>query len=250
MKTNGLGIATITITATYQGYTATKNIEIEVKENPVGNAITVEEAITKEVNDLVEVHGIVGPSLVNKVGFYLMGENAIIAVVTTEAVMTTIEIGHEVVVSGKRDYYTSATGTYGQTCITNAEVIANLYGNNEYNTSYFEETTVTELYGLDHTIDLTTKVYTVTCSYNVYGTQYSSQPQLMDEAGNYFSFYCSGVSQYQWLTDVMKNEDGTYKTGTFEIAVCNWNSKNYYRGCVLSVTLEDGTKVYNNSLKQ
>jgi hypothetical protein len=246
MKTKGTGTATVTITATLNGYTATKNIQIEVATNPLTDAITVEQAIAASLNDEVQVHGIVGPSLVNKVGFYLMGDSAIIAVVTTNEVMNTIEIGHEVVISGKRDYYTSETGVYGQTCITNGAVVANLYGNNSYNTSYFEETTVTTLYGLDYTTDLTTKVYTVTCLYNVYTTQYSSTPQLMDENGNYFAFYCSGAGQYQWLTDVMKNEDGTYKTGTFEIAVCNWNSKKYYRGCVLSVTLEDGTKVYNN----
>lgn len=30
-----------------------------------------------------------------------------------------------------------------------------------------------------------------------------------------------------------------------EIAACNWNSKDYYTGCVLSVIDWDGTKVYN-----
>ena len=30
-----------------------------------------------------------------------------------------------------------------------------------------------------------------------------------------------------------------------EIALCNWNNKTYYTGCVLAVINEDGTKTVN-----
>jgi hypothetical protein len=240
------GTAVITISATHNSKTVTEEITISVKSNVVINGLTVEEAIAAPLEEKVVVKGIVGPSLVNKDGFYLMGDSAIIGVLTTKEVLTTIERGHYVIIEGVRKNYPGKNETFGQTLISDATIVANYYGNNEYNTSYFEEKTITELLELDPAVDFTTTVFKVTCSYNVYKTQFSSQPQLMDENGNYLSFYSSGAGQYQWLTDVMTNEDGTYKTGTFEVALCNWNTKNYYRGCVLSVTLEDGTTIYNN----
>ena len=51
--------------------------------------------------------------------------------------------------------------------------------------------------------------------------------------------YCSSASQYNWL----KAYDG--QEVTVEIAACNWNSKNYYVGCVLAVVHADGTKTLN-----
>ena len=246
LNVDKVGQAVVTITATYNSKTVTETITITVKENPAANALTVEEAIAAELDETITIKGIVGPSLVNKDGFYLMGDTAIIGVlVNSKDIMETIEIGQYVVVEGTRKHYTGSSGAHGQTLISGAKVIANFYGNTNYTTT-FEEKTLQQIIDLDPKVDLTTKVFKVTCSYNIYGTGYSTQPQLIDENGKYFSFYCSGAGQYGWLTDVMKNEDGTYKTATFEVALCNWNNKSFYRGCVLSVTLEDGTKVYNN----
>ena len=69
---------------------------------------------------------------------------------------------------------------------------------------------------------------------------YSSNYKLISTASNtYISLYCSGAGQYDSL---LKQFNG--QTVTIEIAACNWNDKNYWRGCVLSVITEDG-KVYN-----
>ena len=52
----------------------------------------------------------------------------------------------------------------------------------------------------------------------------------------------SGAGQYSWLKAFTGQEV------TMEVAPCNWNSKNYYAGCVLAVVLEDGTKMYPNMI--
>ena len=51
--------------------------------------------------------------------------------------------------------------------------------------------------------------------------------------------YSSSSSQYNWL----KAYAG--QTITVEVAPCNWNEKTSYRGCVLAVVNEDGSKIYN-----
>ena len=66
-------------------------------------------------------------------------------------------------------------------------------------------------------------------SSNIYLTDGSTQVRL----------YCSSASQYSWLKQYAGQEV------TVEIAACNWNSKNYYVGCVLAVINADGTKTLN-----
>ena len=46
-------------------------------------------------------------------------------------------------------------------------------------------------------------------------------------------------SQYNFLKDY----DGQLLT--YNVAVCNWNGKNYYRGCIVSVETSEGTTIYN-----
>ena len=51
--------------------------------------------------------------------------------------------------------------------------------------------------------------------------------------------YCSSANQYNWLKAYAGQEI------TVELAACNWNSKDYYTGCVLAVRNTDGTKTLN-----
>ena len=55
-----------------------------------------------------------------------------------------------------------------------------------------------------------------------------------------FTLYSSSANQYSFL----KQYAGVQVT--LELAMCNWNSKDYYTGCVISVT-KDGVKT-NNTL--
>ena len=234
------GTVVITVSCTYGGKTysdkVTLNVTVDQQEDIYP---TVADAIAAQVGDPVTVKGIVGPSLVNKVGFYLIDESGVIAVETTKAVMETIEIGHEVVIEAKRGINTSSGKTFGQTCLKEAEILVNHYGNHAYPTDAFcGDITVQEFYNLKVSTDYTNCVYTMTATVKGEGNAYYTNISLTDGSTS-IRLYCSSAAQYGWLQEYAGQEI------TMEIAACNWNSKNYYTGCVLSVIHEDGTKTYN-----
>ena len=234
------GTVKITVTATYNGNEYSEEITIVHLEPVNYEFISVEEAVGAEVGETVTVKGIVGPSLVNKVGFYLMGDDAMIAVLTTSDIMTTVELGHEVILQGTKHVNTKGGTTYfGQTCIKDAVILTNYLGAHEYNDDAFiTDKTLADLYNLNPLEDHTTEVYVVKAVVNYVETDYYTSLNLSHD-GTTFNLYMSGAGQYSWLKDFAGQEV------TLEIAPCNWNDKDYYRGCVLSVILEDGTKVYN-----
>ncbi len=234
------GIATITVSCTYGDETYSADLLINVTVDQQEEIYpTVADAIAAQVGDPVTVKGIVGPSLVNKTGFYLIDESGVIAVETTSAVMETIEIGHEVVIEAKRGINTSGGKTYGQTCLKEAEIVVNHYGSHAYPTDAFcGEISVKDFYALSIDTDYTTSVYTMTATVKVEGNAYYTNISLTDGSTS-IRLYCSSAAQYGWL------QEFAGQAITMEIAACNWNSKNYYTGCVLSVIHEDGTKTYN-----
>ena len=234
------GTVTITVTGTYGDQTYSTDVIIDVTVSDDSEQYpTVADAIAAQVDDAVTVRGIVGPSLVNKVGFYLIDDTGVIAVQTTEAVMETLEIGHEVVIEATRGINTSGGKTYGQTCLKDAQVVLNKYGTNDYSTAAFAgEISVADFYALSIDTDYTTSVYTMKATVEVSGNAYYTNIALTDGTTS-IRLYCSSAAQYAWLQAYAGQEI------TMEIAACNWNSKDYYTGCVLSVILEDGSKVYN-----
>ena len=239
------GTATVTVTATYGGTSYSETVEVKVAANVSVESITVADAIKAPIDTEVTVKGIVGPSVVNKNGFYLFGEDgSVIAVLLSSTdEFVGLEIGHEVVLTGMRERYIKDDSyeTHGQTSIVNATIIANYYGNHEYSTEKFvTDKTVEDFYALDKTVDYSTTVFVLTVKIERVTETYSSNYKLISTASNtYISLYCSGAGQYDSL---LKQFNG--QTVTIEIAACNWNDKNYWRGCVLSVITEDG-KVYN-----
>lgn len=242
LNTNNVGTADVTISATYNSVTTTKTITITVAENPLHSAVTVKKAISAELGTEVTVKGIVGPSLVNKVGFYLMDEEGLIAIETTETQMTGLEIGHYVVVKGKRHMNKSdASYTTGQQCINSAEIIANEYGKHELPNSYFKNLDGASFNKLDVNEDHTTEVYIIKGKLSLIETAYYTSLKFIAEDGTEIALYMSGAGQYKSISEKVGNQ-----TATFAIAPCNWNSKNdKYRGCILYATLEDGTVIYN-----
>lgn len=239
------GTTTITVTATHNGNVATWDVIISFAAPVEYEYISVEDAILAEDETTVTVKGIVGPSLVNKVGFYLMGENGLIAVVTTEDIIATLSIGDEVIIQGKRELYIdpSKSGRYGQTAIVNAEVLANYYGNHKYNDSYFiTGKTAADINGLDINEDHTTEVYVMDIVASFYDAGYYTSLTVKDTNGTDLKLYMSGAGQYSWMSDYYG------QTITVELAPCNWNDKkDQYRVCILAIILEDGTKIYNTS---
>ena len=234
------GKVTITVTGSYSGKIYSQKVTIDVTvSKPTEQFPTVADAIAAQIGDAVTVKGIVGPSLVNKVGFYLIDKSGVIAVETTKAVMETIEIGHEVVIEAKRGYNTGSGKTYGQTCLKEATIKDNYFGKNAYPTDSFDgNITLKEFYDLKVSTDYTTNVYTMKATVKVEGSAYYTNISLTDGTTS-IRLYCSSAAQYGWLQAFAGQEV------TVEIAPCNWNSKDYYTGCVLSVINADGSKTYN-----
>ena len=151
-----------------------------------------------------------------------------------------LEIGHEVILKGTRERYVdeSKNPTWaGQTCIVDAKILVNNYGNHEYSTAKFVETTAAEFYNLDAAVDYSTTVFVLTATVNfVDGGRYTSLELVSGDTT--VGLYMSGAGQYTWL------QEFTGQEVTMEIAACNWNNKKYWRGCVLAVRTAEG-KVLN-----
>ena len=231
------GTATVTVTATLGDVSATDTVEITVSAPPTFDADNVQAAIDAEVGETVTIQGIVGPSLVNQTGFYLIDETGVMAILTTSDVMATLELGNEIVLSGTKVHKTKGGSDYfGQTHLGDITVLANYYGTHEYSTeSFVSGLTVQDLHDLDATVDYSTTVFVVTGTVN-FPEGYGSVTVTSGDAS--FSLYHGNAKQYAFLEQFSGQEI------TLEIAACNWNSKTYWRGCVLSVITEDG-KVYN-----
>jgi hypothetical protein len=243
------GVATVTITATYGSYASySTTVTVEMLDANAVDYITVAEAIQVAPNNgeasKVTVKGIVGPSVVNKNGFYFFGEDGSVITVLVNSTdeFAGLEIGHMVILSGERERYVKddASAFTGQTCIVNAVIEANLYGNHEYSTAKFvTDKTGAEFYALDPNVDYSTTVFVLNVTIEVVETPYYTNMNVVAEDGTKIQLYSSGASQFAFLMDYKGQQI------TVEIAACNWNDKNYWRGCVLAVVHEDGSKTYN-----
>ena len=247
MHCKGAGTAIILITASYNGEPTEHKFVITVKANETVDYISVKDAINAADEDIVTVKGIVGPSVVNRDAFYLFGEDgSVITVMFKEvAIFSEVSIGHEIIVTGKREHFVNPekySGNYvGQATIVDAEVVANYYGNHEYSTAKFVTgKTVEDLRNLDIMVDYSTTVFVVEAVVELVETQFYTNIKLLslDETVN-ITLYCSDAKQYSWL----KSYAG--QTVTLELAACNWNDKSYWTFCAIALVNEDGTKVLN-----
>ena len=240
MNCLGAGKATVTVKGAYGGKEYSDTFEITVTVNDDVDYVNVAGAIAANKGDTVTVKGIVGPSLVNKTGFYLIDETGVIAVQTDAETMATLQIGHEVILEAVRHINTKGgTNYYGQTCLNDAKVVSNAYGKHEYSTATFvTDKTLKQVYDLDPMTDYTTTVFVLKATVTVEEAQYYTNIYLTDGNGTQLRLYSSSAKQYNWLKAYAGQEI------TVEVAACNWNDKNYYTGCVLAVIANDG-KVCN-----
>ena len=234
------GTANVTVKGSFNGVEYSENITVTVKANEEFETITIAQAINQAVGEIVTIKGIVGPSLVNKDGFYLFDGTGMVAITTTTDVLATLEIGHEIVLQGKRDCFKDAAKTHaGQIAISNCTVLANYYGEHDYPTDKFiTGKTLLDLYNLNVNEDHSTEVYIVTATVVFNKTAYYTNLQLTADGVSKYTLYCSSAAQYSFLEAYAGQEV------TLEIAPCNWNNKTYYAGCVLAVYTADG-KVIN-----
>ncbi|MBQ8292531.1 MAG: OB-fold nucleic acid binding domain-containing protein [Bacilli bacterium] len=241
--TKNTGKAVITINAENADSKASVTLEISVNAPQSFDALNVIGAINTADDTEVTVRGIVASSLVNQSGFYLIDETGTIAVVVNDAsVLSTLTPGDEVVVKGIKDHKIKEDYTgKGQINIYNAEILVNYYGNHEYSTKTFiTGKTIEELYKFDVNDDHSTEVYVVEAKIILVETAYFTSIKIsgVQDESLQMTLYSSSANQYSFL----KQYAG--QTVTLELAMCNWNSKNYYAGCVISVT-KDGVKTVN-----
>ena len=235
------GKATVTVNASYGGKTYSEEVEIVVsifdQNIPL---VSVGDAIAAEVGEEVTIKGIVGPSLVNQKGFYLIDETGVIAVCMTDDELAKVQLGHEIILRGKRAVRRKDDSTvFGQANLDNCEILANNYGSHDYSTdSFITDKNVKYIYDLNANEDHGAEVYVVTATVKVVDQTHYSNIYIVDGATE-LRLYCSSANQYSWL----KAYSG--QTVTVEIAPCNWNDKTYYTGCVLAVRNADGTKTCN-----
>ena len=229
------GLASIAVTASYAGNTYSESVDVIVRISAEVPSVGVLEAINAENDTTVTVKGIVGPSLINQKGFYLIDETGAIAVRMDSSELAKLEFGYEVIVTGTR---TVTKDGGGQICIDNGFIATNNYGSHSYSTaSFISGKTVTDITKLSDFASATTDIYIVTGEVVKVEKQYSSTIYISDGTAELL-LYTSNASQYSWLTEYIGQEL------TIEINTCDWNAKGL-KGCVLSVILADGTKVYN-----
>ncbi len=238
MHTVNPGTATITITGSYNGVEYAESFEVTVEKEKVYEFISVGDAINANNNTVVTVQGIVGPSLVNKDGFYLIDETGIIAVRMTKAEMADLKLGNKVIISGtflRNGEGLGSSKEDTQTKISDATVLVNYYGEHEYATNHFvTDKDFAEFASHKTSDDWTTTAYILTVKLE----QVSQYVYALTVGEDTVSLYNSGIKQYSWLAEFVGQEIKV------EVIDCNWNSKAEYKVCVLAVYTEDG-KIVN-----
>lgn len=157
-----------------------------------------------------------------------------------------LQIGQTVYIKGKRDLFASArngTPSYFESCMTGCQIVKNEFGNVDYSTaSFIKGKTLADLIALPVVDNShTAEVYVITAGLKFVSTKNYSNAYLKD-GDSEMRLYCTNAAgQYQWIKSYV---DDT-KTYTMEVAVCNWNNKNYYTACLLSITDSNGNKVMN-----
>lgn len=249
IKSGTEGTATITVTGHLDGQTDfSKTMDIKiVKPVDVSSAVKVKAAIDASKGTELLVKGVIGPSLVNKNGFYLIDETGSLAVVmNSKDEFKGLQIGQTVYIKGKRDLFASARNgnpTSFERCMTGCQIVKNEFGNVDYSTaSFIKGKTLADLKALSVADDYhTAEVYVITAGLKVVATKFSSNAFLKD-GDDEMQLYCSNAAgQYQWINPYV---DDT-KTYTMEVAVCNWNNGSKFKACLLSITDSNGNKVMN-----
>ncbi len=234
------GTATITITGTYDGKSYSESMDITIGGAVTVSYGTVREAIDAPAGSRVTLKGIVGPSVVNQPGFYLVDNTGVIPVAMGEDMLKTLKPGNEIILEGVRDYRNpkSSGKCIGQTYIKDPAILTNHYGTQEYATdSFISGKTLAEFYALNPLEDHSTEVYIMRGKLEFVETDFYTSLKFTDGT-TAIQLYCANAGQYSFLEAFRDQEI------TVELAACNWNSKSYYTGCILAVYTENG-KIIN-----
>ena len=222
--TNGVGTANIKITATLDQFeSATKTIAIERKAADEIATIDVSVAQKAAIGTEVTVEGIIGPSLSVQDGFYLFGENGMIAVTLHDSAkwFAHVKMGQKIILKATRDLWTGEGLTYGQQCLTDAKLVYNEYGNHPLpDSAFIKGKTIADLAKLTKNL----KDDSVTMNaYRVYGKVTKSSGSYptysVSDGDSKIQVYSSSTDQYAFLEPFID------KMTELEVTLCNWNGK-------------------------
>ena len=237
---------TITVKATYKTYEFTEDLTVRLYTPEEGDEISVADFLTLPENSECTLRGIVGPSLTNQVGFYIIADEGLVAVRLNDgSEASQILIGNEISVKGtKKHVGEPVEGTrVGQLCLDSAVLVENYGGKNAYSESAFNTTAkLNDLIDLPVTTDVATNGYRLKVKLDLVETTYYTNLNIVDpESGSekYLGIYSSGSKQFEWMKDYYG------KTVTLEFALVNWNKKSQYKAAPLAIVLEGGERVYN-----
>ena len=87
--------------------------------------------------------------------------------------------------------------------------------------------------------DIASQVYILRGTVTIIESEFFTAIEFKDANGNTLPLYCSGAGQYSWAKEYSGQEV------TVEFAICNWNNKTFWAGCLLSLTTDDGVKLNN-----
>ena len=241
------GDVNLTLTAQYKGKTEKLVVSFKVVTVDAPDTTPIKDAIELEDGTTIVVRGIVMSSLVNQTGFYLNDGTGVIAVRTTKETIGNIAIGNDVVMEGTRTHVVKdGSSNKGQSCIDNATLVANFLGQHDYDKSTFiTDLTFEQIFenkNKQATVDLTCNVYVASCYLRKNVGSYSTNYYLSNESHDKeFYLYAGSGGQY---ADFDAFSDG--RLITVEFMLCDWNTKNEYRACIVSAT--DGETTVLNTL--
>lgn len=241
-----VGTVYVTITGQLEGQANfEKSVKVTVAQ-PIdySSVLTVKGSIDATKDTEILVKGVVGPSLVNQIGFYLIDETGVIAVRMGSDGMGNLSMGQTVIVRAKRDLWVKDDSTFGEQCLSNASIEENQYGFVNYSTSSFiTGKTLKDISTLSTSDDYhTTEVYVLSAGIKKVEAKHYTNYYLVD-GKTQILLYASKGAHYDWL-DSYKSDNGVNKY-SLEVAPCNWNSKSHYAACLLSITDSNGNKVMN-----
>ena len=218
MSCDGLGTATVTVSASFGPYVYSDTISITVSKQAVKDFISVEEALAKNNGEEVVVKGIVGPSFVhsNRRGFYLMGSDKVISVSFANSDdLADIKIGNTVYIKGTKDAIkvNNSDSYTTHIFISEASLVHNEYGSSPIPS----EVIITDeaLSGIANTGNST--VFFEAKGEVVYNDyQYSKTYSLGG-----ITLYSGSATQYSILDEFRGQEVSAL------LSVVNWNGKGY-----------------------
>ena len=225
------GSVVITVTIKYgSNEDYVKSFNVTYAKMDIPTSISIKEALQKENGTTVTIRGIAGPGLINKVGFYLNDESGIIPVLASGDTMSNISYGNEVIISGTKELFGQSGKTAYQVAINDGTLVLNLGGMNDYsNSSFISDKSIADLYKTSVDEANYSQGYIVTGQIKKVVSSYSVNYSVSDENGTYISIYSAGkaITYFDNFTN-----DNIYQ---IELALCNWNSKNYVRCSVLAI---------------